>query len=72
MRAARRDKVLSDDEWAQIAHDAMNRTGLSPYGEEDDAVRWIAVRHGDGRVAGAHCCVPAPSQPGVPLVTAPG
>ena len=30
MRAAPRDKVLSDDEWAQIAHDVMNRTGLSP------------------------------------------
>jgi len=50
MRAAPRDKVLSDDEWAQIAHDVMNRTGLSPYGQEDDAVRWIAVRHGDDHI----------------------
>ena len=50
MRAAPRDKVLSDDEWAQIACDMMNRTGLSPYGEEDDAVRWIAVRHGDDHI----------------------
>ena len=50
MRAARRDKVLSDDEWAQIAHDVMNRTGLSPDGQEDDAVRWIAVRHGDDHI----------------------
>ena len=50
MRAAPRDKVLSDDEWAQIAGDVMNRTGLSPYGEEDDAVRWIAVRHGDDHI----------------------
>ena len=50
MRAAPRDKVLSDDEWAQIAHDVMNRTGLSPYGEEDNAVRWIAVRHGDDHI----------------------
>jgi hypothetical protein len=50
MRAARRDKVLSDDEWAQIAGDVMNRTGLSPDGEEDDAVRWIAVRHGDDHI----------------------
>jgi hypothetical protein len=23
----------------------MHRTGLAPYGQEDDAVRWIAVRH---------------------------
>ena len=45
MRAAPGDKPLSDDEWAQIAHDVMNRTGLSRYGEEDDGVRWVAIRH---------------------------
>jgi len=43
LRAAPTDKTLSDDEWAAIAHDVMNRTGLSRYGEEDKAVRWIAV-----------------------------
>jgi hypothetical protein len=32
MRAAPRDKILSDDEWAQVAGDVMNRTGLSRYG----------------------------------------
>ena len=46
MRAAPADKTLSDAEWAQIARDVMHRTGLSPEGEEDDAVRWIAARHG--------------------------
>ena len=45
MRAAPEDRMLSDDEWAPIAHDVMHRTGLSPYGQEDDAVRWIAIRH---------------------------
>jgi hypothetical protein len=50
MRAAPRDKMLSDDEWAQIARDVMNRTGLSPYGQEDDAVRWVAIRHGDDHI----------------------
>ena len=50
MRAAPGDKMLSDDEWAQIACDVMNRTGLSPYGHEDDAVRWVAIRHGDGHI----------------------
>jgi hypothetical protein len=45
VRAAPGDKTLSDDEWAQIAHDMMHRTGLAPHGQEDDAVRWIAVRH---------------------------
>ena len=47
MRAAPGDKMLSDDEWAQIACDVMNCTGLSPFGKEDDAARWVAVRHGD-------------------------
>jgi len=50
LRAAPGDKTLSDDEWAQIAHDVMNRTGLAPYGQEDDAVRWIAVRHAEDHV----------------------
>ena len=46
MRTAPEDRMLSDQEWAQIARDVMNRTGLSRHGEEDDAVRWVAVRHG--------------------------
>jgi relaxase-like protein len=50
MRAAPEDRMLSDDEWAAIAHDVMDRTGLSPYGQEDEAVRWVAVRHGDDHI----------------------
>jgi len=50
MRAAPEDRMLSDDEWAGIAHEVMHRTGLSPYGQEDEAVRWVAVRHGDDHV----------------------
>ena len=50
MRAAPEDKMLSDDEWAQIAFDVLHRTGLSPYGQEDDAVRWVAIRHGDDHI----------------------
>jgi hypothetical protein len=42
--------MLSDDEWAQIAGDVMHRTGLAPSGQEDDAVRWIAVRHGPDHI----------------------
>lgn len=45
LRAAPEDKTLSDDEWAQIAHDVMDRTGLVRAGDEENAVRWIAVRH---------------------------
>jgi hypothetical protein len=36
MRAAPDDRMLSDDEWAQIAHEVLDRTGLSPYGQEDE------------------------------------
>ena len=50
MRAAPDDRMLSDDEWAAIAHEVMHRTGLAPYGQEDEAVRWIAVRHGDDHI----------------------
>jgi len=50
MRAAPEDRMLSDDEWAQIAHDVLDRTGLSLYGQEDEAVRWVAVRHGDDHI----------------------
>jgi hypothetical protein len=50
MRAAPEDRLLSDDEWAQIAHDVLDRTGLSPYGQEDEAVRWVAVRHGEHHI----------------------
>jgi hypothetical protein len=50
MRAAPEDRMLSDDEWAGIAHEVMHRTGLSPYGQEDQAVRWIAVRHGEDHI----------------------
>ncbi len=50
LRAAPGDRMLSDEEWTVIAHDVMHRTGLSPYGQEDEAVRWIAVRHGDDHI----------------------
>jgi hypothetical protein len=50
MRAAPEDQLLSDAEWAQIAQDVMHRTGLCPRGEEDEAVRWIAIRHGTDHI----------------------
>jgi hypothetical protein len=50
MRTAPGDKLLSDDEWAAIAHDVMHRTGLSRYGQEDDGVRWVAIRHAGDHV----------------------
>ena len=50
MRAAPGDRLLSDAEWAGIARDVMHRTGLCPRGQEDDAVRWIAIRHGPDHI----------------------
>jgi hypothetical protein len=44
-RAAPTDRMLSDAEWAQVAAEIMHRTGLAPRGKEDDAVRWVTIRH---------------------------
>ena len=44
-RGAPGDRLLSDHEWAELARDIMHRTGLASHGQDDDAVRWIAVRH---------------------------
>ena len=50
VRAAPEDRMLSDAEWAQIARDIVARTGLSPHGQDDQGVRWIAVRHGPDHI----------------------
>ena len=49
-RAAPGDRMLSDDEWAHVAAEIMHRTGLAPHGQEDDAVRWVAIRHADDHI----------------------
>ncbi|GAA2614228.1 hypothetical protein SMC26_24115 [Actinomadura fulvescens] len=49
VRAAPEDPVLTDQQWAQIAAGIMAGTGLAPVGD-DDAVRWIAVRHADDHI----------------------
>jgi hypothetical protein len=50
VRAAPQDRMLSDKEWGHLARDIMDRTGLAPRGQEDDAVRWVAVRHADDHI----------------------
>jgi hypothetical protein len=50
MRTAPEDRMLSDREWAQIAEDVIHRTGLCLRGEEDEAARWIAIRHGPDHI----------------------
>lgn len=49
VRAAPEDRMLSDQEWAQVAAAVMDRTGLAPAGD-DLGVRWVAVRHGPDHV----------------------
>jgi len=48
--AAPEDRMLSDDEWAQAVGEIMHRTGLAPSGQDDDAVRWVAIRRADDHV----------------------
>ena len=43
VRASPEDRMLSDAEWAQVASQIMDRTGLAP-GDDDLGVRWVAVR----------------------------
>jgi hypothetical protein len=44
VRSAPEDRLLSDAEWAPVAVQVMERTGLAPAGD-DLGVRWVAVRH---------------------------
>jgi hypothetical protein len=44
VRAAPGDRELSDDEWAEVAVEIMDRTGFAPK-DDDLGVRWLAVRH---------------------------
>ena len=43
--------MLSDAEVGRRSpEDVMHRTGLCPRGQEDEAVRWIAIRHGPDHI----------------------
>ncbi|MFI1864365.1 relaxase/mobilization nuclease domain-containing protein [Streptomyces jumonjinensis] len=44
IRAAPEDRILSDDEWADIARHIVHATGIAPEGDPDGC-RWVAVRH---------------------------
>jgi hypothetical protein len=49
VRAAPGDRRLTDAQWAQVAREVLDRTGLAPDGDPD-ACRWVAVRHADDHV----------------------
>jgi hypothetical protein len=50
VRAAPGDPDLGDGAWMRIAAEVMHRTGLSRHGEEDEAVPWVTVHHGDNHI----------------------
>ncbi|MGH3784096.1 MAG: relaxase/mobilization nuclease domain-containing protein, partial [Pseudonocardiaceae bacterium] len=43
------DRILSDDEWRDIARDLLHRTGIAPRGDAG-ACRWVMVRHADDHI----------------------
>lgn len=60
LRTAPGDPVLSDAQWADIAAEVMDRTGLAARGD-DGGCRWVAVRHDDDH---AHLVVTLARQDG--------
>jgi hypothetical protein len=44
IRVAPQDRVLTDQEWAEIAREMVDAAGLAPAGDPR-GVRWVAVRH---------------------------
>ncbi|MGW2404085.1 relaxase/mobilization nuclease domain-containing protein [Streptomyces sp. NPDC001739] len=49
VRAAADDRLLSDEEWADIARRVVAATGIDPDGD-DAGCRWAAVRHADDHI----------------------
>ncbi|MGW3091653.1 relaxase/mobilization nuclease domain-containing protein [Streptomyces sp. NPDC001108] len=49
VRLHRHDRKLSDAEWAEVAAEIMDATGVAPKGDPQ-AARWVAVRHADDHI----------------------
>ncbi|MDX3402420.1 relaxase/mobilization nuclease domain-containing protein [Streptomyces violaceoruber] len=49
VRADPRDRILSDEEWADIARRIVAATGIDP-GDGQPGCRWAAVRHADDHI----------------------
>ncbi|MFF1690878.1 MULTISPECIES: relaxase/mobilization nuclease domain-containing protein [unclassified Streptomyces] len=49
VRTAPGDRYLTDTEWADVARRVVAATGIAPEGD-DQACRWIAVRHADDHI----------------------
>ncbi|MFI1577638.1 relaxase/mobilization nuclease domain-containing protein [Embleya sp. NPDC020630] len=49
VRAAATDRILTDQEWGDIARRIVAATGIDPEGD-DAGCRWVAVRHADDHI----------------------
>ncbi|WMX46251.1 mobilization protein [Streptomyces roseicoloratus] len=49
VRAAPEDPILTDAQWADIARRIVAAAGIAPEGD-DEACRWVAVRHADDHI----------------------
>ncbi|WP_149181443.1 relaxase/mobilization nuclease domain-containing protein, partial [Streptomyces sp. TRM49041] len=49
VRAAPEDPILTDAQWADIARRIVAAAGIAPDGD-DEASRWVAVRHADDHI----------------------
>ncbi len=43
------DRILSDEEWAEVAAEMMHAAGIAEHGD-DEGCRWVAVRHADDHI----------------------
>ncbi|MFD4786238.1 mobilization protein [Streptomyces sp. NPDC058459] len=50
VRAAATDRILSDEEWGDIARRIVAATGIDPDGAVGAGCRWAAVRHADDHI----------------------
>ncbi|MEE1745181.1 mobilization protein [Streptomyces sp. JV184] len=50
VRAAGTDRILSDEEWGDIARRIVAATGIDPGGADSAGCRWAAVRHADDHI----------------------
>ncbi|MCX4676031.1 mobilization protein [Streptomyces sp. NBC_01433] len=50
VRAAATDRILSDEEWGDIARRVVAATGIDSGGADDAGCRWAAVRHADDHI----------------------
>jgi hypothetical protein len=49
VRNAPEDRILSDQEWAEVAREMMHAAGLAEH-DDDEGCRWVAVRHAEDHI----------------------